>query len=367
MFKGKKKSSGSSSSQGSLARPKDDAAVLRAKQIDSLRQYFPTVREVSKGERFEVPLTLASRRQIRLVVDLAPDFPRSPPQISLPGESHRLLDAQGRVMPTAHAKLGKWTVHSALGRNVYELVQVFMKDPPSPAQHSAGAGAQQQQQQAPQQSQPRMSSGHAALPQQFEQPPSQSSQQSHSQSQSQQQHRSREMPGGQSWHGGMGSIPSSFPELSHKSAAELQHLLSDESAFQQFFDTLAAVQTMKGVRDDLARANEELARRNIAVEAEIEQLSRKVGQSGDSVDAKKREYEELVRKQQEVMKQFSTPILVERLGDAADEAEEESDAIADEFLSGDIDHKEFVKRFLAERNLFHLRSAKRESLTMMTR
>jgi len=78
-------------------------------------------------------------------------------------------------------------------------------------------------------------------------------------------------------------------------------------------------------------------------------------------------YEQKVQRQQEVMKQFSTPALIEHLTIAAAEAEAASDAIANQFLSGEIDQKTFVKDFMEKRKLFHLRAAKKESLIMLAR
>jgi len=67
------------------------------------------------------------------------------------------------------------------------------------------------------------------------------------------------------------------------------------------------------------------------------------------------------------MKQFSTPALVDHLTVAAAEAEGSSDAIANQFLSGEMDQKNFVKEFMEKRKLYHLRAAKKESLLMLTR
>jgi len=67
------------------------------------------------------------------------------------------------------------------------------------------------------------------------------------------------------------------------------------------------------------------------------------------------------------MKQFSTQALIEHLGASATEAETSSDAIANQFLSGDIDQKTFIKDFMEKRKLFHLRAAKKESLIMLAR
>jgi len=55
------------------------------------------------------------------------------------------------------------------------------------------------------------------------------------------------------------------------------------------------------------------------------------------------------------------------LTEAASEAEQQSDGIAKKFLSGDMEHKDFIKDFMEKRKLFHLRSAKKESLMMLVR
>jgi len=73
------------------------------------------------------------------------------------------------------------------------------------------------------------------------------------------------------------------------------------------------------------------------------------------------------QRQQEVLQQFSTPHLIDRLAVAAQEAEMESDAIANKFLSGEKDYKDFIREFMDKRKLFHLRSAKKESLMMISR
>ena len=67
------------------------------------------------------------------------------------------------------------------------------------------------------------------------------------------------------------------------------------------------------------------------------------------------------------MKQYSTPALIEKLNDAANDAEYSSDSLSKKFLSGDMEQKEFVKEFMEKRKLFHLRSAKKESLQMLVR
>jgi len=134
-----------------------------------------------------------------------------------------------------------------------------------------------------------------------------------------------------------------------------------------FFDGLSAVQTMRKVRDDLRTNNEDLAKRNLAKEAEIDRMKRQLHEKHQVVAEKRSSFEQKAFRQQEVMKQFSTGSLIDQLNVAALEAESQSDQIANEFLAGNIDQKTFIKDFMEKRKLYHLRSAKKESLMMLQR
>lgn len=102
-------------------------------------------------------------------------------------------------------------------------------------------------------------------------------------------------------------------------------------------------------------------------ESELELLQREITSRHRIIAEKKSQFDSKLQKQQEVMKQFSTASLINNLEIAASEAERSSDAIADQFLGGGIDQKTFIQNFMKERKLFHLRSAKKESLMMMSR
>jgi ESCRT-I complex subunit VPS37 len=52
---------------------------------------------------------------------------------------------------------------------------------------------------------------------------------------------------------------------------------------------------------------------------------------------------------------------------AAHQAEQDSDGLANRFLSGEMDYKDFIKEFMEKRKLYHLRAAKKESLMMLSR
>lgn len=96
-----------------------------------MRQFFPTVKEVSKESVYEVPVTLRTRQTITIRINLVRDFPRVPPTLQiLPAVTHKFVDNQMFVTPNAHENLSQWTVHTNLGKTVLEIVQKFMQDPP---------------------------------------------------------------------------------------------------------------------------------------------------------------------------------------------------------------------------------------------
>jgi len=288
---------------------------------------------------YEVPLTLPSRKIITVRITLPRDFPRVPPQLQVfPAVQHRLIDTQMNVLVQAHENLLRWSIHASLGKTVYEIVQKFMQDPPQVILQNTIP------------TQP--------VPQNF------SYGQPNSNTQSTQQVVSPSL--GQT-HTPLPVLPSSFPELDSKSPSELAQLLNDENEFKKFFDTLSQVQTLRKVRDDLRINNEELAKKNLAKEAEIERVKRDLTSRYQEINEKQSSFKQKAQRQQEVMQQFSTVALINQLSGAAAEAESASDAIANQFLSGEIDQKTFVKDFMEKRKLYHLRAAKKESLSMLGR
>ncbi|PRP74891.1 vacuolar sorting protein [Planoprotostelium fungivorum] len=160
------------------------------------------------------------------------------------------------------------------------------------------------------------------------------------------------------------TIPSTFQELETRTASELAVLLNDEVEYDTFFNSLSCVQTMKQVRDDLRTKNEEVAKRGLSKESELELLQREIMSRHRVISEKKAILEGKLQKQQEIMKQFSTASMINNLEVAAGEAERSSDRTAEQFLNGTIDQKTFIQNFMQERKLFHLRSAKKESLMM---
>jgi len=344
----------------------DETQTLRIKQIDSLRQYFSTIKEITRESQYDAILTLPSRKTITLRINLPKDFPKVGPTLQIfPPVQHRFVDQQMFIIPQAHENLGKWTLQASLGKTIFEIVQKLMQDPPQILSTPPPQQMPPQQlppQQIPQQGYPNQypvaTQSSMGIPNKPP-PPYQSPSPSLTNSQKSAQPIGTHTP--------LPVIPSSFPEIEARTPSELSQMLNDEVEFNKFFDDLNVVQTMKKVRDDLRNANEEFARKSLARESEIESLRREIDTRNRAVSEKRSTFEQKAQRQQEVMKQFSTPTLIDQLSTSAADAETASDAIANKFLAGEMDFKDFIKEFMDKRKLFHLRAAKKESLMMMTR
>jgi len=300
---------------------------LRIKQIESLRQYFPTLKEVAKDTLYEVAVVLPSRKSIILRLNLPREFPYHPPFLQVfPQVIHKFVDQQMYVMPQIHEKLSAWNVHTNLGKTVYEIVQKFTQDSPQVVGQLSSTNL----------------NGHTSDP-----PPAYGSTPASS--------NSTPIP----------AIPSSFPALDDKITEELTELLANEDLYREFFDSLDGVKNMHQLRDELRDGNEELAKKNIARETEIDDLRKLLLAKQQEIKQQQQELEQKVQRQQQIMQQFSPASLIQKLGEAASLADNESEQTASSFLNGDqIDHKEFVKKFMEQRKVYHLRSAKRESFSM---
>jgi len=338
-----------------MSYPGNDEAQLRARQIDTLRQYFSTVKEVQKDSVYEIPLPLPNRKTITLTVSLPKEFPRFGPTLQIhPPVQHAAIDSQSMcVLPSMHDSLARWSVHNNLGKTVFEVVQRLMREPPvlitqssNPLSTSNPSLPTSSPNPAPA-SQPPRASVNTAVNQGSLPPPSYSS--------------------SAQTHTPLPVVPSAFPELVSKSPSELSQLLNDEAEFTSFFESLPSIQTIRVVRDDIKKSHDETLKRLAAKEAILERLRRdaQVRQQGQA--EKKKELDRYLAKQNEVMKQFSTASLIEKLGEASSHAEADSDQCASKFLVGNIELKEFLKEFSEKRRTYHLRAAKKESLTMLAR
>jgi len=355
----------------------NDTNALRVKQIESLRAMYSMVKEVERHAVYDLPTSIGSR-QITFRITLGPQFPTAPPTITImPLLKHRLLDNRGVVLPEAHSNFKNWSYQVHLGRFMNDILGKFIDEPPvdfhpsypgaapatspypgpPPAAPSyAGTKASSQYPPTPP---PKYGASYAAAAQPYStQPPTITPPNAVPS-------RSVTPPG---------SLPPVSPQRpiltvdslkidwDSKTIEEMNELLQSDEKFDAFFYQLPAIQEDFKALADQRDANKKIAEKNIAMQAEVEQLAAELAVQQNKSNQKLRDIENAKQQQAAIQQQFSPHVLAVKLADAAKKVDRESEEISSKFQNGEISIAEFVKQYRDARVLYHLRSAKREML-----
>jgi hypothetical protein len=70
--------------------------------------------------------------------------------------------------------------------------------------------------------------------------------------------------------------PQFFPEIQKLDQTQMEKLLNDEEAFNEFLMSLECIKNLKQITDSLKKENVELAKKNIAREPEYNELKQQV-------------------------------------------------------------------------------------------
>jgi len=304
----------------------NDLHAQRMQQIGSLRSTFhQNLRVITPQTVFEVPVTLSNGASAHLGVTLPEQFPYVPPVLQLnPAVPISCLDSRGVVIASAHDKLRNWSVQYSLGKLVLDIVNGPLLRAPVNPQFGGGANVPH--------------SGPGSL-----HPPA-----------SRRQEQEVDVP--------IPPIPASFPELDHKSADELRLLLEDDDAFEVFIQDLDFVKTLVKLRNDIRDNNAELAQKNLSREQEVKDLRNDVDGKKSQLESLKNVLNEKVELQRQMMAKYSPAILLQRLQEAAQEIDQDSERTSKQFLEGEMNHKVFLDTYMEQRVLYHLRSAKLEQI-----
>ncbi|KAI9244569.1 hypothetical protein BDA99DRAFT_528972 [Phascolomyces articulosus] len=151
-----------------------------------------------------------------------------------------------------------------------------------------------------------------------------------------------------------------YASIANKSAEELEQLLTDDVAFELFFNSFERIRSMKTVQEELRIGNENLAQKNIGNEENILKLRSETKQLDEEYRKLRSEFDEKERQQHEAFNRFSSSTVLTRLKASVYESDELSESVGQSFLDGNLDHDSFVKQFRELRKVYHLRASKLE-------
>ena len=288
-----------------------DTRLSRQRQITTLKVYNETVEETIDNTEYRVRLKCQTL-QLALIVRLPPEFPDLPPVVLCsPPLLHPWVSTGGRI--TGSPGLNNFTTHSDLGMVVAAIRRELEK---SSATLQPGSSSQQQLQ--------------------------------HPQA----------------------SNSSSDPivkKLSELDKEELQDILDKDGAMDKFLSDLS-YPPLDTMVDNISSMEENIkatAQNNILLQGQIETYRDSLLNKVQDYHEKKAEMEDHYSKLCEMKQQVSGNVLADKLVRMSVNNEEESDKIADKFLSSELSVEGFLQDYIKIRKECHLQKLKADKIKML--
>lgn len=155
--------------------------------------------------------------------------------------------------------------------------------------------------------------------------------------------------------------------LRNMSTTELQMMLNENELIETLVQELQQVKSAEAERKAMLESNKNLAESNLAKEPLLNELRVKVMEQQEEFKTLKQSLEAKKEKLDELTRQMSLDTTLALLQAAAAEAEEESEAFSENFLSGEIEAEAFLESYLNKRKLCHLRRVKAEKMAELLR
>ncbi|KAL2323164.1 hypothetical protein Fmac_027543 [Flemingia macrophylla] len=145
--------------------------------------------------------------------------------------------------------------------------------------------------------------------------------------------------------------------LKDKSVDELQKLLSNKEAYQQFLSSLDEVKIQNNVKDELCKETLQLVDENLKKEPRIVELRNQYRIICTTQLAGAQEKLSELDKQKEEMLKLNSPLyLIHRIQEAVNKTEEESENLHQQFLDREIDIGAFLYKYKSLRTAYHRKS-----------
>lgn len=145
--------------------------------------------------------------------------------------------------------------------------------------------------------------------------------------------------------------------LKDKSVDELRKLLTDKDAYNAFLHSLDQVKIQNNLRDELRKETMQLAKENLEKEPRILELRNqcRIIRTTELAAAQEK-LNGLEMKKDELMKSYSPSMLLQKMHDSMNRAEEESDHLHRQLLDNEIDLAAFVQKYKKLRTVYHRRA-----------
>ncbi|XP_023701149.1 vacuolar protein sorting-associated protein 37C [Paramormyrops kingsleyae] len=156
-------------------------------------------------------------------------------------------------------------------------------------------------------------------------------------------------------------------KLQHLSQAELQDLLDDADRVQSLALESDEVQNAQLEREMALASNRSLAEQNLELKPQLQQGRLRLVERYAELERVRATYQQHCAHRDQIAGQVSPEGLFLQLQTEGASTETESEALADDFLSGSLSLESFLDRFLSLRSLAHRRRVRIEKLQELLR
>ena len=160
-------------------------------------------------------------------------------------------------------------------------------------------------------------------------------------------------------------IPHHFDQLAELSRDQLEELKADDLAFQAFCNRLPITQEFHNVQKTMLERNAERAAQHLEKQSQLNDLYEACTNLQKELQLKVQKFQKYEQQQDAICKPPSVTKISKELTKAKKVALEESETIAEEWLTSDdcaASTDDFLRAFLEARQVHHLRAAKLELL-----
>ncbi|XP_053617463.1 vacuolar protein sorting-associated protein 37B [Plodia interpunctella] len=161
--------------------------------------------------------------------------------------------------------------------------------------------------------------------------------------------------------------PSAMGLLAHLNSDELKEMLNDDTKFDAVLKDFKQIKDWDTEKEMIIASNRSLAEFNLSKEPELEELKAQVQQKSETGEQLCARIQELLHEYKTKSAGISPDTTLALLQTSAAECEEQSEDIAQDFLSKKIDMEQFLTDFEPIRKKMHLKKFKAEKMNELLR
>lgn len=320
----------------------------RSQQVTDLVSRIISCRPLNRDQSlFEIPLWLSDGKSTAVRVTLPPAFPQAAPSIAVTSPlRHPNINSAGQL---SFHSLSAWNPHTSRLADVVEEACTLISSPADDDWQLVSAA-----------SGPSIPSTSAASD-------LHSSQQRNQHNHRSPNSRSASPVKGQHQSSGLQtSNMQDFPELASFSNEELAALLVNDTKYRELVGKIMAKSSVAQIRASVRKGIVDMASSNLEKEQLISEVKNHIAIVRSSeYAAAKEQFDSRLQRQSAALAKLKPEVLISKLAKASREADDEAEALYEDFVRGDLTVESFVGAYSKKKAVAHSRDLK-SSAAMQT-